>query len=264
MALFFHESDDANAYRQTGFARYRQLLSFYAFRWLRVNLLTVAGALPLAAGITYAILSSSLLLLIPFSIAGGLILGPFLAAMYDSILRGLRDAPGRFGELYKKSWKNNARQSLLPGAITGLFTGILVFAVYVLWSRTTFAGWGTILLILFAALLFVSLQSLYWPQLVLFSQSNLIRLKNCVLFGAMHLWKVLGTSALILLYVAIIVLFAPWTLILIPFLGFWYILFLTQLILYADMDAAYRIEEQFQEIEGDPWRVSEWDGPSEP
>ena len=97
MALFF--PDDASydeTVRMTGFYRYRQLLSMYTFGWMKVNLITVAGSIPLAAGITLSILSSSLLLLIPLSILGGMILGPFLASMFDAILRGMRDAPGHW------------------------------------------------------------------------------------------------------------------------------------------------------------------------
>lgn len=93
MGLFVHEDPyyDPDV-RQVGFNRYKQLLSRHAFSWIKLNLLTVAGALPLAAGIGYAILSSSILVLIPLSIVGGMIWGPFLAGLYDGILRGLRDA----------------------------------------------------------------------------------------------------------------------------------------------------------------------------
>lgn len=94
MGLFVHEDPyyDPDV-RQVGFNRYKQLLSRHAFSWIKLNLLTVLGALPLAAGIGYAILSSSILVLIPLSILGGMIWGPFLAGLYDGILRGLRDAP---------------------------------------------------------------------------------------------------------------------------------------------------------------------------
>ena len=71
MGLFF--ADDSSydeSVRLTGFDRYRQLLSFNAGIYFKVNFLTILGALPLAAGITYSVLSSSVLLLIPFSVIG--------------------------------------------------------------------------------------------------------------------------------------------------------------------------------------------------
>lgn len=97
MGLFF--PDDASydeSVRLTGFDRYRQVLSSSAGNWFLVNLITVLGAVPLTAGIAIAVLSSSLLLLIPLSLIGGMIFGPFLAGMFDSIMRGLRNEPGQW------------------------------------------------------------------------------------------------------------------------------------------------------------------------
>ncbi len=52
MALFFRDSPSYDVSRRlTGFDRYWQLLGFYAFRWFKVNLITLVGAAPLAFGI---------------------------------------------------------------------------------------------------------------------------------------------------------------------------------------------------------------------
>jgi hypothetical protein len=42
------------------------------------------------------------------------------------------------------------------------------------------------------------------------------------------------------------VLFAPWTLLLLPVTGIWYIVFLSQFLLYEQMDDAFHIEERFE------------------
>ena len=94
MGMFFADDSYDESRRMEGFQRYKQLLFFYAGRWVKVNLLTTLGAFPLVLGITFSVLSSSVLVLIPASLVGGAIFGPFLAALYDSIFRGLRDAPG--------------------------------------------------------------------------------------------------------------------------------------------------------------------------
>lgn len=253
MALFFRDDDDFEGVRQAGFARYRQLISFRFSRWLKVNLLTVLGALPLAAGIAFAILSSSVLVLIPASLLGGMILGPFLAGMFDAILRGLRDAPGTWREHYRRSWRQNGTGSLLPGALSGLLIGMFSFMLFMLYSAASAPGWGTLLPYLFSAALCLSIATLYWPQLVLFRQSNPLRLRNAALFAVKHPGRVLLAAVLQLAYILVYVLFAPWTLLLIPFLGFWYILFVSQLIIYDALNTELRIEEQFIELEGDPW-----------
>ena len=257
MALFFRDDPSYDLNRQlTGFNRYRQLLSFYGFRWFRVNLMTVVGFAPLAAGITLALMTSSLAVLLPVSILGGMLFGPFLAGMFDAVMRGLRDAPGIWWNHYKKSWKQNWKGSLLPGAVFGLVCGLYTFALYIFWRTQRMPSPGTLALLTVSLLLFFVLSTLYWPQLVLFQQRLPIRLKNIVLFNIKHFWRMLGVAVLELGYLLVYLLFAPWTLVLAPLLGFWFIIFLSQLAIYRDFNADFRVEEQLYAIEGDPWRVS--------
>ena len=247
MGLFVHEDSYYDPeVRQVGFNRYKQLLSLHAGAWMKLNLLTVAGAVPLAAGIGYAILSSSILVLIPLSVLGGMLWGPFLASLYDGILRGLRDAPESWWTAWKKSWRQNARDSLLPGAVLGLLTGMYVFMAALFWWSAVPQTAGTLTLYLFSGALFFLLTSLYWPQLVLFRQTALNRMRNIILFTAKYFWRAAGAAVLQLCYFAVFVLFAPWTLLLIPFLGVWYIVFLSQFLLYEPLNRELGIEEKFQ------------------
>jgi len=244
MGLFVREDPDYDInVRQTGFNRYKQLLSLHAGHWMCLNLAAVAGALPLAAGIAYAVLSSSLLLLVPCSVLGGMLFGPFLAGLYDAILRGLRDDPRNWRKCYLRSWRQNWRDSLLPGAVLGLLTGLYAFMAHLFWWSQKPVGPGTVFLYLLSILVFLALSTLYWPQVVLFRQTAGKRLRNSLLFAAKYLRRVLGAAALQLAYIAVFVLFAPWTLLLIPVLGFWYILFLSQFMIYDQLDEAFQIEE---------------------
>ncbi len=248
MGLFISEdrSYDMNV-RQTGFRRYKQLLSLHFGSWWKIHLITVAGFMPLAFGVLYALLSSSTLILLPASILGGMIAGPFLAGLYDAILRGLRDDPNNIWKNYRRSWKQNWRGSLIPGAVTGLMIGLFAFmGMLLFWWAEVSPTPGTILLYLFSFLLFLVVSMLYWPQLVLFDQSPWIRLKNCLLFCITYFWKVMGSALLQLAYWAVFVLFAPWTALLLPLLGIWYIVFLSQLLIYDRMDEAFHIEEAFE------------------
>ena len=230
--------------RQTGFNRYKQLLSLFAEHWLKINLFTVVGALPLATGIVLSILSSSVLLLLPCSVIGGMIFGPFLAGMYDAIMRGLRDTPENWWAAYKKSWKQNWKESLLPGAMVGLLTGMYAFMAGLMWWAQGSPSPGTIALYLFAGLLFLLLNTLYWPQMVLFRQTAMNRLRNILLFTAKYLWRVLSVVLLQLIYILIYIFLAPWTLFLLPVLGIWYIVFLSMFFLYAPLNQELKIEAQ--------------------
>lgn len=220
MALFRDDTD--YTHRQTGFARYKQLLSFYGFHWLKINMITTAGALPLAAGIVFSIVTSSLLVLLPASLLGGMILGPFLAGQVDAIMRGLRDAPDNWWKNYKKSWKQNWKGSLAPGAALGFFTGLYAFMIYIMASARTAPYSGTIAITLVSAAALIWFNTLYWPQLVLFSQSAINRLRTALLFTIRHSRRVLAAVVIQLLWIALLALLAPWTLTAVPFLGFWF------------------------------------------
>lgn len=252
MALFRDDTD--YTHRQTGFARYKQLMSFYAFHWLRINLLAFAGMLPLAAGVAFAILTSSVVVLLPLSFLGGMILGPFLAGLVDSIMRGLRDAPGNWWANYKKSWRQNWRGSLIPGGLLGAFVGLIAFMIYILSVSRAAVPASTWLMLLVSSAAAIWLNTLYWPQLVLFQQSAANRLRNAILFTIKHSLRVLAAVLIQLGWAALIVLLAPWTLIAVPFLGLWFPIFLAQFRIYDDLNADLGIEEQFIPIEGDPWR----------
>lgn len=246
MGLFFPEDPHFDeTQRQTGFYRYRQLLSVRFGRWWRTNLLTLAGFAPLAAGIFYAVASGSLLVLLPCSILGGMIAGPFLAGMYDAILRGLRDDPLPWWDSCRRAWKQNWKSSLIPGALLGLALGVYAFMAMLFWWAERAPSPGTVALYLSALLAVLIINTLYWPQLVLFRQKASVHLRNCLLFCMKYFWRILGVGLLQLGYWIVFVLFAPWTLLLLPILGIWYILFLTQFLIYSQMDEALRIEENF-------------------
>jgi len=248
MGLFYRDDPhfDENQ-RQTGFYRYRQLLGSRFGQWWKINFLTLIGFVPLAAGIFYAIGTSSVLVLLPCSVLGGMIAGPFLAGMYDALLRGMRDDPLPWKDAYARSWKQNWKGSLIPGALLGLMVGLYAFMGMLFWWAKNSPSLGTVLLYLFSLLIVLAVNSLYWPQLVLFNQRAGIRMRNCVLFFIRYFWRVMGVGLLQLGYWALIVLFAPWTLLLMPVTGMWYILFVSQFLIYEQMDESLHIEDNMQE-----------------
>ena len=92
---------------------------------------------------------------------------------------------------------------------------------------------------------------MYWPQLVLFDQSPVIRLRNCVLFCVKYFWRVMGAGLLQLAFIAAYVLFAPWSALLLLVVGAWYVVFLAQLLIYDQLNESLRIEEQYNAVQDD-------------
>lgn len=234
--------------RQTGFNRYKQLLSVRFGQWWKVNMITLLGMTPLAAGIICSIGVSSVLILLPCSILGGMIAGPFLAGLYDAILRGLRDDPLPWRDAWVRSWRQNWKASLIPGALMGLMAGLYAFMAMLLWwAAETPPSLGTVALYLFSLLLLLVVCTIYWPQLVLFDQTAAVRLRNCILFCVKYFWRAAGVGLVQLVFVAIYVLFAPWSVILLPIVGAWYIVFLSQFLIYGQLDNSLHIENQFDQ-----------------
>ena len=79
------------------------------------------------------------------------------------------------------------------------------------------------------------------------------RIRNIILFSAKYFRRVLGVTLLQLFYWGLYLLFAPWSLLLLPLLGVWFIVFLSELLLYDRLDAELKINERFLELEGAPF-----------
>lgn len=244
MALFQYRMPNGTGRRLTGLPRYSELLDRDFKRFLLANLLTLVGFLPFMLGVLFAILTSSMLVLIPACVFGGAIAGPSLACMYDAVFRSLRDAPGKCLENYKRAWKQNWRSSILPGILFCLLIGFYSFMLMIFFWNARFPGYGTIAIYIFGMVLFTMLFSIYWPQLVLFEQTGLQRFKNCLLFIIRFFWSSLGVALLQTAYWAAIAVLLPWSIAMLPLLGIWFILFTANFLLYENLDAAFHIEEQ--------------------
>lgn len=183
MTFLFHpNSYISNGKRLTGFPRYTEVIELNIKKFLLVNLLTVVGFIPFGAGVILAILSSSVLVLIPSCMIGGIIAGPALSCMYDAILRGLRDVSGNWWDNYKRAWKQNWKQGILPGILFCVILGFYIFMAMLFWWSAYFPGWGTLALYLFGLLLFSMFFSVCWPQIALFEQPFRQCARNSLLF----------------------------------------------------------------------------------
>lgn len=243
MALF-SKFRFSNGQRLTGMARFTELLDRDFKRFFSGNLLTLAGFLPFGIGVLFSILSSSILVLLPSCVIGGAIAGPALSCMYDLIYRSLRDAPGRFFENYRHAWKQNRKQSVVPGIVFCLLIGCYLFMAMMFWWATTSPGYGTIAVYIVGLVILTMIFSLYWPQIVLFEQTGVQRFRNCILFIIRFFPKTFGCALLQIIYWVILALFLPWSVVLLLLTGFWFILFLANFLLYNTMNETFHIEEE--------------------
>lgn len=240
--LFHPNSFVSNGKRLTGFPRYTEVLEQNIKKFLFTNLFTLLCFLPFGVGVALSILSSSVLILIPACIIGGIFAGPALSCMYDAIMRGLRDGKGKCWENYKHAWGQNWRQALLPGILFCFMLGFYIFMAMLFWWSARFPGFGTLALYLFSILLFTMFFSICWPQIALFKQPFRQCAKNCLLFILRFFPKTAGISIIQILYWAIIVLFLPRSVILLPLIGFWFILYTVNFLIYDTLNDSFQIE----------------------
>lgn len=247
MSLFFEDDEKQFAgVRRIGFARYRELLAKNWKGFFAVGFITLLFYIPFAAGLVYAILSKSTLLALVFSVIGGAVAGPGIACLYDHILRRMRNDQSDWWTAWKKAFRQNWKVAIPTGIVQCGFAGMAVFTfALMIWGATP-PSIGTIALVLAGALLLWMLLTVWWPQAVLFTQTPLIRLKNCVLFLLYHPGRVAGAAALQVAWRLLLLLFLPWTAFIVPVLGIWYITFLAMHIIYRPLNRDFKVEEQIR------------------
>ena len=182
MGLFFPSDPIVHGQRAKGLPRYQELLERDWKSFLFADFVTLGLCIPYGLGVGYALLSSSLLVLLPVCILGGLLVGPAISGIMDALFRSYRDAPRGWWENYCKGMKQNWKSSLLPGIVFCLALGIELFFGMVLFSAEQLPGIGTLAVFFVGLLLLLMLFTAFWPQVVLFEESNLHRLQNAILF----------------------------------------------------------------------------------
>ena len=150
-----------DAPRKKGAARFFEILGRdFSTIWL-AGILAMLGGLPFAAGVWFAVETHSLVPLVIAGVLGGMIAAPQIVGLNDTILRTLRDEPGYWWETYRRTWKRNLKESLLPGAVCGALLD-LSFAGLLKNSLMLFLGY------LPRSSLGLLWQLLYWGAVALF------------------------------------------------------------------------------------------------
>lgn len=248
MSYFFdNEEERFTGVRKVGFARYKEILEGSWKGFFMVGFINLLFFIPFAAGMVCAILSKSAVIALVSGAVGGAIAGPGIACMYDNILRRMRDDKSDWWTCWKKAFIQNWKASILPGIVQCMFVGMAVFSgALMVWGATP-PSIGTAALLIFGSLFLTMLLTVWWAQVVLFSQKTLIRLKNSLFFAIFHFGRVLGAAAVQVAWWLVMFFFLPWTAFVIPLLGVWYIQFLALSIIYRPLDKDFKIEDQIRE-----------------
>ena len=222
-----------DAPRKKGVARLTEIMGRDMWNFFRAGFLAFLGCLPFIIGMFFAVETHALLFMLLAGIIGGLIAGPELSAMADTVLRSLRDEPGYWWETYRRVWKRNARESLVPGMLTGLVLSIQIFTLFHM--SVISAGIVTWALLILSFMVTLGLESYIWPQ---------IALLDLPLYGILKI-------AIKAVYWGAILLFFPLTTIILPFTNFWLPMLPALLCIYQPLNKCFTIESTINKMRED-------------
>ena len=230
-----------DAPRKKGVARLAEIMGRDMWSFFRAGFLAFLGCLPFIIGMFFAVETHALLFMLLAGIIGGLIAGPELSAMADTVLRSLRDEPGYWWETYRRVWKRNARESLVPGMLTGLVLSIQIFTLFHM--SVISAGIVTWALLILSFMVTLGLESYIWPQIALLDLPLYGILKNSLLLFLGYLPR----SALGVLwqgiYWAAVALFWPVSSFAVILCSLWLPCLLNLMAIYPALDKSFDLEK---------------------
>ena len=242
---------EKDAPRKTGIGRFFELVGRDMNGMFLANLLTCIGFLPVICLVYIGFLANSLPVMLLSAAAGGILAGPALAGMYDTVLRALRDEAGYWWMTYRRAFKRNFRASIVPGIFYCVVVTMQIFLVYFCFNmlrRGTNVGvplWvATVLNLLVFQMLFAYL----WPQIVLLEQPLRQTLKNSINCMIAFLPHALAAAIVQILFWGVVILCMPLGLLLMIVFGFWFITEVSCQIIYGDIERVFHIEESIRKM----------------
>lgn len=240
---------------KNGVSRWWRVLTrnFGAF-WLS-GALALLGLLPWLLGLYFAIETHTLLFLLAACVGGGLLAGPFFAALTDLVFRALRDEWFSWREAWGRALKRNARESLAPGVLCCTLYGVQFFTLYHLEPGGAAMN---MLVLLLAGLLAVTALTLWlWPQVVLFSMPLPRLLKNTALLALSHLGRTLAAAAAGFAYMMAVLLLNPLSFLALAALNLCFPLSAAWYILYKPLERTFDLESSIRALHEPPGKTEE-------
>ncbi len=239
------ESGYISTDRKVGIARFFELLGRDFGTFYTASFIFLVACLPGMAILYFSVMAE----IFPGAILGGLLLGlagaPALCALVDTLLRSMRDEMGLWWSKYKKAWKQNWRQSLLPGAVFGIFAGIWGWGIMHLPNMENVPApvWVCMLL----GMVFAMILILYTAaQIVLINLSTAGILKNSGLFIGGYFPKSLAAGVVSGVYWALCFLYMPYSVVFLMITGAWFPVLISLMLIYPILNRVLHIEEELE------------------
>lgn len=238
---------DKDTPRKTGVGRFFELVGRDMGSMFTANLLTCIGFFPVITLVYIGFLMNNLPVMLVSAALGGIVAGPALAGMYDTVLRALRDEAGYWWRTYRRAFKRNFKASILPGILYCVVVTIQVFMVYFCFNMLYHGVnvgvplWVAVVLNL---VIFHMFFSYMWPQVVLLDLPFGTVLKNSLHCMIAFLPHALAAAIVQVVFWGIVILCMPLGLFLMLVFGFWFSCEVSCQIVYGDLDRVFHVEER--------------------
>lgn len=169
----------------------------------------------------------------------------FLVEAQKGRKTGLRDEPGYWWETYRRTWKRNLKESLLPGAVCGL---LLAMELFSLCHINIAGGHVAVIAVLLAIILLAGIAQYLYVQVALLDLSFAGLLKNSLMLflgylprsGLGLLWQ--------LLYWGAVALFWPISSFVLILTSLWLPCLLSLMAIYPALEKSFDIEKKIKAI----------------
>ena len=240
---------DKDTPRKTGLGRFFELVGRDMNGMFLANLLTCLGFIPVICLVYIGFLMNSLPVMVVSAVVGGVLAGPVLAGMYDTVLRALRDEPGYWWTTYRRAFRQNFKSSILPGIVYCVVVTLQIFIFYFCFSmlaQGVNVGTGMWVAAVLNLVVFHMLFAYMWPQVVLLDQPFHQTLANSIRCMLAFLPHALAASIVQILFWGLVILCMPLGLLLMIVFGFWFTCEICCQIVSGDLERVFHVEEQIR------------------
>ncbi|MEG0769285.1 MAG: hypothetical protein RSG59_05125 [Ruthenibacterium sp.] len=182
-------------------------------------------------------------------VASSLLVGPALCGLHAVVVTTLRDEPCYMMHVYKKAWKDNAKQSMPVGAVMMVLYATELYAGYFALTRQDKPSYIMLGLIALCLVLITTCAQMTLFQILFIDLPVFTMLKNSVMMTFGYTKRVLPAGLITLLCAGLIFGFVPWPLWLLVLLSglVGFIALLADMWAWPAMEKAFHISEQLLE-----------------
>ena len=238
-----------DAPRKTGVGRFFELLGRDMNGMFLANLLACLGFLPVICLVYIGFLMNNLPVMLVSAAVGGILAGPTLAGVYDTVLRALRDEPGYWWTTYRRAFRQNFKASILPGILYCVVVTVQIFMVYFCFqmlAQGVNVGTGVWVATFLNLVIFHMMFAYMWPQVVLLEQPLRQTLANSVRCMLAFLPHALAAAIVQVVFWGVVILCMPLGLLLMVVFGFWFSCEVCCQIVSGDLERVFHIEEKIR------------------